>query len=228
MQGNYCKFCVSNASNSKVWKIFVQHDVVITARQLATVLTQIVWMTVDNKVHHQTKLNIGVMITKTRVASEAFAVPVVNLTSKAYVVKQGDLIGTATPADEYHKIMPPELLQGRSDFPADTIDHLQSPIDGFTPSLTTEKKAKPETSIGSYADLFSKSKFDSDQTDLMTHTIDIGDKKPFKHQLRKHPWAHQEVIDKHVNKMLASGIISPTISSRVTNVILVKKASGKL
>lgn len=107
-------------------------------------------------------------------------------------------------------------------------DRLQSVIDELTPNLTADEKAKATTFVKSYVDLFSKLEFNIDLTDLIKHTIDTGDKKLFKQQLRKHLWVHQEVIDKHVNKMLASGIIAPTVSPWANNVVLVKKASKEL
>ena len=123
---------------------------------------------------------------------------------------------------------PPEPPPNSTQLSTGTCDHLRSVIEGFTPNLTIEEKVKATEFVRSYADLFSKSEFDIGRMGLIKHTIDAGEHKPFKKQFRRHPWAHQKIIDQHVNKMLASRAISPTVSPWASNFLLVKKSSGKL
>ena len=156
------------------------------------------------------------------------AIPVVNLTAKAYTVKKGSLVAVAAPAEEYCEVMPAEHTASGEPISNDVTDHLRSVIDGFSPGLTVAEKAKAEAFIRGYADLFSKSEFDIGRTNMVSHTIDTGQSKPFKQQLRKHPWAHQEVIDAHVEKMLETGVISQTVSPWSSNVVFVRKSSGEL
>ena len=233
-RGHVCQLFVRNSKKSKVRRIYAQENVTIPARQLATVSTRIVWSAVGDKeetfIVEPKELNTGVMITRTMFGAEALesALPVINLTENAYVVREGDLLGTAKPAEEYREISPPEPPPDRAKEPTSAYAHVQPVIDGFTPNLTADEKEKATAFVQRYADLFSKSDFDIGRTDLIKHTIDTGDKKPFKQQLRRHPWAHQEIIDKHVEKMLTAGVIEPTVSPWASNVVLVRKPSGEL
>ena len=80
-----------------------------------------------------------------------------------------------------------------------------------------------------YADTFSRSDFDLGRTDLLEHSIDTGDYRPFRQPLRRHPIAHLQVIDDQVNEMLVNDIIEPINNSAcASNVVLVKKRDGGL
>ena len=234
-QGHHCRLFVRNGRSRRVRRVIAQEDVVIPARELAAVPTTIVWSSVgedslDTFIVEPKELATGIMITRTMIDQAAFqsALPVVNLTSKAYAVRKGDLIAVAAPAEAYCEISPPVQPASGQHISDATIDHLQGVIDGFSPNFTAAEKAAAEAFVREYRDLFSTSEFDIGRTNLIQHTIDTGDSRPFKQQLRRHPWAHQEVIDAHVEKMLDTGVISPTVSPWSSNVVLVKKSSGEL
>ena len=61
---------------------------------------------------------------------------------------------------------------------------------------------------------------------LAKHTIDTGDARPIKQTLRRQPFAHLETIDKQVQDMLKTGIIEPSQSPWVSNVVIVTKKDG--
>ena len=58
-------------------------------------------------------------------------------------------------------------------------------------------------------------------THLAQHHIDTGTAKPFKQQLRQHPDAVVDVIDKEVKRMLDLGVIEPANSPYASNVLIV-------
>ena len=235
-RGHHCRLFVRNANRKRVRKIIARDDVTIPARELAAVPTTVIWnsigeeTTAEAMIVEPKEIADGVMITRTMIDSSAFqsALPIVNLTDKAYVVRQGDFIAVTASAGDYQEVSPsvqPARGKGISD---SSTDHLQGVIDGFSSNLTSTEKAAAEGFVREYADLFSKSEFDIGRTNLVQHTIDTGQSRPFKQQLQKHPWAHQAVIDEHVDKMISSGVISPTVSPWSSNVVLVKKSSGDL
>src|SRR5271156_2243887 len=112
-RGHVCKLFVRNGNENRVRRIYAQQQVTIPARQLTAVPTRIVWATVGDKegafLVEPKELRAGVMITRTMISAEALesALPVVNLTNKSYVVKEGDLMATAQPADEYKEVTSP-------------------------------------------------------------------------------------------------------------------------
>ena len=107
--------------------------------------------------------------------------------------------------------------------------HIQSMIDNFPPKLNEEQRQQATEFVLKNADLFSKSEFDLRHTDLLEHTIDTGNHRPFRQPLRRHPVAHLEVIDDRVYAMLKNDLIEPTSNSAwASNVVLVKKQDGGL
>jgi hypothetical protein len=105
---------------------------------------------------------------------------------------------------------------------------LQKIIEGFPDDLTEHEKAKAEDFVLNYSDAFSQSEFDIGRTKLIPHTIDTGNNRPVRQQLRRHPRAHLEFIDQEVQKMLDHNIIEESASPWSSNVVLVAKKNGKL
>ena len=113
-QGQVCKLYVRNTGRTRVRRILAQEDVTVLPRQLTAVPTRVVWKTVGDKASafmvEPRELATGVMITRTMIGAEALesALPVVNLTDKAYTVREGDLLGVAEAADEYQEVKLPD------------------------------------------------------------------------------------------------------------------------
>ena len=117
---------------------------------------------------------------------------VVNLTDRDYTMKVGDLIATAAevnarkPAESETTIrtrvggvtMQPGPINGA---------HVQEIIDSLPTSLSAAQHQKSKEFILSQADIFSSSEFDLGRVDLVQHTIDTGENRPFKQKLRRHP-----------------------------------------
>ena len=79
-----------------------------------------------------------------------------------------------------------------------------------------------------YSEVFSKDEWDLGWTDVVTHTIDTGDTKPIRQQMRRYPPAHLVAIDKQINDMRKQGIIEPASSPWASNIVLAKKKDGTL
>ena len=73
-----------------------------------------------------------------------------------------------------------------------------------------------------------KSAYDLGQTGLVKHTIDTGNSRPVKQQLRPQPMAYLSIIDEHVEEMLRHDVIEPSTSFWASNVILVCKSDQTL
>ena len=83
-----------------------------------------------------------------------------------------------------------------------------------------------EQLFNKYANAFSKDEYDLGWTDLVKHSIDIGDHPPARQALRRVPISQRAVIDKHVDEQLRQGIIEPTQSPFAANLVIVKKSDG--
>jgi len=113
----------------------------------------------------------------------------------------------------------------------DTVAHDASPVDELMSSLPDEltevQRAVVKELLESHADVFSKGEMDVGRTHLISHRIDTGTTRPIRQGLRRHPIAHLEIIDKHVDAMLKSGIVEPAASPWAANVVLVKRKDGQ-
>ena len=94
-------------------------------------------------------------------------------------------------------------------------------------ALTDEEQEELEDFLRQNVDLFAKHDGDLGDTDLMTHTIDVGDAEPVKARpYRLNPEA-KEALEKHVDTMLKHNIIEESIGSPWPSpVVLVKKPNS--
>ena len=76
--------------------------------------------------------------------------------------------------------------------------------------------------------MFSHSEFDLGKTDLVEHEIDTGEARPIRQTLRRQPYSRLPHIDAQVDTMLRQGIIEPSQSPWVSNVVVVVKKDGSL
>ena len=106
--------------------------------------------------------------------------------------------------------------------------HIQPVIDALPAEMEAEQRRRAEAFIQVNSELFSKSEYDIGRTNLVPHVIDTGSHRPIKQPLRRHPFAHLEVIDQTVADMLRHDIIEPAASPWASNVVLVRKSSGQL
>jgi hypothetical protein len=112
--------------------------------------------------------------------------------------------------------------------PVNSFEHVQCIIDGLPSDLEPDQRREAIAFIQSHANAFSRDEFDIGRTPVLEHTIDTGDHKPIKQQLRRHPDAHLPLIDQHVEDMLKHDIIEPAASPWCSNVVLIRKSDNSL
>ena len=157
---------------------------------------------------------------------------VLNLSERDYTLKVGDWIATAEEVDSWKSAVKAdgaEVRAGGITVQPTAVNgaHIQQIIDQLPESLSEEQRRISSEFILRHSDMFSASEFDLGRVDLVKHEIDTGDNRPFKQQLRRHPMGHLEIIDDHVEKMLAHGIISPTSSQWASNIVLVRRTGSQ-
>ena len=77
-----------------------------------------------------------------------------------------------------------------------------------------------------YKSLFSLSDYDVGLIPGIEHAIDTGDAPPFRQKLRRHPPAHEKIIQDQIQQLYHQGIIEPSMSPYASNVVLSQKRDG--
>ena len=145
-------------------------------------------------------------------------VRILNLSDKEAFLRKGSEVAEAVPV-----VVEPTLPGLQEDRNFEHVDPLVETVDDSVPE---EEKSQLKAILHEFSDVFSRSEFDLGHTGLAKHSIDTGEARPIKQPLRRQPWAYTETIDKQVEDMLASGIIEPSQSPWVSNVVIVKKKDG--
>ena len=94
--------------------------------------------------------------------------------------------------------------------------------------VSAEKREELKNVLRRHSKVFSKGEWDLGWTNLVTHTIDTADAKPFRQPMRRYPPIHLKAIDQHLSDMLEQGVIEPAASPWASNVVLAKKKDGTL
>jgi hypothetical protein len=110
--------------------------------------------------------------------------------------------------------------------PKPDYSHLDCVINGLDSSISSSDKSDITRLLRKHADVFSRNEYDLGDTGLAMHTIDTGDHAPIRQSLRRQPYAVVPIIDEQVTQMLKAGVIEPSNSPWVANVVIVKKKDG--
>ena len=62
--------------------------------------------------------------------------------------------------------------------------------------MTESQHTVVKNLLKNYDDVFSRGVFDMERTSLVEHVIDTGDHRPIRQELRRHPIAHLDDIEK--------------------------------
>lgn len=160
--------------------------------------------------------------------------PILNCSAKDYHKQKNTLLGTAEKAlevagrnetEETTTLVSPE---DEADEENTNTEHINCVMERLPESLNEEQKQMARSFIRKHAELFSRSEFDIGRTSMVPYTIDTGDNRPVRQQLRRHPTAHLQFIDEQVEKMLQTGVIEKANSPWCSNVTLVMKRDKSL
>ena len=156
--------------------------------------------------------------------SEEIPVRVLNATDKPVHMSKGTEV---TELEQVHPLEPQQevLSKKPQEDMGKIISDLMDRVDDGVPKQVKEELA---SILLKHTNVFSKGEWDLGWTNLVTHTIDTGDARPFRQPMRRYPPVHLKAIDEHLNDMLQQGVIERAASPWASNVVLAKKKDGSL
>jgi len=106
--------------------------------------------------------------------------------------------------------------------------HLRKLLEGVETGVTEQQRAELMSTLREYADVFSTGELDLGETPFAAHRIDTGDAMPMRQTLRRQPFHLLDKIDENVQNMLKAGVIEPSCSPFMSNIVVVTKKDGSL
>jgi len=91
------------------------------------------------------------------------------------------------------------------------------------PDLTTEQQTEVKQLLKEYEGIFSDV---PTVTHLIEHRVELTEKDPVKHKPYPIPYKMQQIIDKEIDDMLATGVIARSEAPYASPLVLVKKPDG--
>ena len=207
-------------------RLIAVRDVVVPPRSEANICTRYSVKgtfgneTVTDWATEPMELKRGLLVARTVLPRrhENLPVRVLNTGDREIYFAKGSEVAEATPVVV-------EVVTAETPAP-ESFAHVDPLVEAVDASVTVEEKVVLQATLREFADVFSKSEYDLGCTSLAKHTIDTGDARPIRQTLRRQPFAHLETIDKQVQDMLKTGIIEPSQSPWVSNVVIVTKKDG--
>lgn len=233
----------SRTPSSMVRRIYVESDSIVSARSQRDLRVKATWPDLRSAppgwIFEPTCFKDGVIAARTLFSDQSLhsAVRILNFTDEPFRVASGTLLGKADLVAASTTQLATGESKGEEKFsrtiktgPAtDELNHVECVIDALPKCLTTNERELAAQFIRENASRFSKSEYDLGRTDLLYHSIDTGDNRPFRQPLRRHPRAHLPIIDNFVDEMLKNDVIEPVRDSAwASNVVLVRKRDGSL
>ena len=174
------------------------------------------------------EIRAGVVVARTLVSddSKCCAVRLINVNDSPVEVKGGTCVAEAEilhgcVIDEERDAQRQVDVGRRA--PIKDFEHVKPLIDSLPSTLSAAEREQAIELIQRNADVFARNEYDLGRMHLTEHKIDVGENRPFREPLRRHPKAYLDEIDRQVNEMLENDIIEPAASPWASNIVLVVK-----
>ena len=99
-------------------------------------------------------------------------------------------------------------------------------VESVSRLTTDEQRERLAILFKEFAHCFATTSDDIGKTTLLKHDIDTGDEYPVKQRCRRFARCHIEIIQEHIKKLSAAGLIRPSESEWASNCLVVKKKDG--
>ena len=154
----------------------------------------------------------------------------INLTDSPLVISKGDLLAQAQEVDMGEPPGPKVCKMGVAGEVKEKLlpQHLQ---EMFTRSCEDLSKGEEETLcslLQEFQDVFASSDLDLGHFTALEHGIDTGNHPPIKQRMRRTPLGFAQEEEAHLEKMLQSGVIQPSVSEWASAPVLIRKRDGSV
>ena len=153
----------------------------------------------------------------------------VNVTDKNIILQSGQEIATVEEAQVLCAETESKALKHRVSKKTDTIPkHTEELLRLSTDGLDKHQKSEVKRLLSEYSDVFAQEELDLCNFTALEHAIDAGTAKPVKQRMRRTPACFADEEEAHLQKMLDSGVIQPSISEWASAPVLIRKRDGGL
>ena len=158
------------------------------------------------------------------VGTEYVPLRVFNPGQETKTARKGTTAGIIS-AVEASAVQPGSVARGATGGP-ELPEHLVDLFERSRANVDAEHHGLVQRCLSDFQDVFSRGEFDIGRTDVVRHHINTGDARPIKERPRRHPYCHQEEIQRQVDDLQKRGLIEPSDSPWAANVVLVNKKDG--
>ena len=154
------------------------------------------------------------------------SVLLVNDTNRMFKVQKGEVLGLAEPLQEA------EVLSFDYD-----ANHYENQKCSDEPDknvlnkiqlnhIEEQQASKLHSLLKNYQDIFAEKDSQLGRTSVVKMTLDTGDTTPIRQRPYRTPFALRNVVDEHLNEMLAANVIRPSTSPWASPIVMVDKKDG--
>jgi transposase InsO family protein len=158
------------------------------------------------------------------------AIQLVNDTDSLIYVEAGTVVGTATKASVLEpgqkgvrKVRKTRHLPRSASIPSHLVDLFERSSEGLSP----QQKEDLKRLLIEYADVFATHDLDLGCFSAIPHRIEVlPGSSPIRDRMRRTPKGFEEEEEKHLEQLLAAGVIQPSVSPWAASPVLVRKKCG--
>ncbi len=145
-----------------------------------------------------------------------------------------DLLGMFYDGDTAHEQSETKLFTShnstarRHELQHTVPSHLEDMVNSIAVEMSEVEREQVMCTLEKYQAAFSRNELDLGITNMVEHTIDVGDHRPIKQPPRRVPIAFAGEEEAVIKQMEKQGIIRPSTSPWASPIVLVRKKSGKI
>ena len=151
---------------------------------------------------------------------------VLNLRDQSLTFNEGEVLATATPAEEVRPAKPKASVREVTTTSPRIPEHVRPLLEDIDRSAPPEVAQKAMDLIVDYNDVFATSDMDLGEFTAIEHRIETDNATPVKQRMCRTPAVFEEEEEAHVDKMLQAGVIQPSSSDWASAPVLVRKKDG--
>ena len=145
---------------------------------------------------------------------------IANISSQPVTIEKGEVLAIDQPLDQNR------FAEKRNEQNGNGTTPVQTACERANPAVTAEQKSALFALLKKRSEVFSTSAEDLGRTDLIYHTIDIGDSGPVHQGIRRIPHDQISVLKAEVDKLQSARMVEPSSSPFASPLFWSKKAGS--